>query len=254
MDQQGAIICYQQGYTMLKVIYNYHISALKSIEKIYFTSDNFGIGLISKHQSHRMALLTLVRHGQSLFNLENRFTGNLDVALTSAGEAEALKAGSLLKGFNYSVAYSSMLKRAIDTLHIILAAIGQSQMPIKMNAALDERMYGNLQGLNKAETAEKYGAVQVELWRRSYSTRPPGGESLEDTYNRAVPYYKSEIEPRLKNGENVLVVAHGNSLRALVMYIEELDSDAIEKLNIPTGLPRNYTFDNNLKVLSASYL
>ena len=201
-----------------------------------------------------MSVLTLVRHGQSLFNLENRFTGNLDVALTSAGEAEALKAGVLLKGSHYSIAYSSMLKRAIDTLHIILAAIEQSQIPIKTNTALDERMYGSLQGLNKAETVEKYGAVQVELWRRSYSTRPPGGESLEDTYNRTVPYYKTEIEPRLKNDENVLIVAHGNSLRALMMYLEGIDSQSIEKINIPTGLPRNYSFDSSLKIMSASYL
>jgi 2,3-bisphosphoglycerate-dependent phosphoglycerate mutase len=201
-----------------------------------------------------MAILTLVRHGQSVFNLENRFTGNLDVPLTTNGEAEAMKAASLLKSFHYSIAYSSMLKRAQDTLQIILAAIDQSQIPTKMNPAFDERMYGTLQGLNKAETIEKYGAAQVELWRRSYSTRPPGGESLEDTFNRTVPYYKIEIEPRLKAQENILIVAHGNSLRALMMYLEGLDAQAIEKINIPTAVPRNYSMDNNLKVLTASYL
>jgi 2,3-bisphosphoglycerate-dependent phosphoglycerate mutase len=201
-----------------------------------------------------MSLLTLVRHGQSVYNLENRFTGNLDVALTTDGKTEALKAGTLLKDFHYSIAYTSTLKRAQDTLHIILDAIDQSEISVKMNPAFDERMYGDLQGLNKAEISEKYGTAQVDVWRRSYSTRPPGGESLEDTFNRVVPYYQTEIEPRLKNQENVLIVAHGNSLRALMMYLDGIDKQAIEKINIPTGMPRNYSIDNNLKILSAAYL
>jgi 2,3-bisphosphoglycerate-dependent phosphoglycerate mutase len=200
-----------------------------------------------------MALLTLVRHGQSTYNLENRFTGNVDVELTDLGKEEALSAGKKLVGFNYDYAYTSMLKRAWDSLSIILETIKENLLPIK-NAALNERRYGSLQGLNKAETAEKYGLVQVELWRRSFDVRPPDGESLEDTFNRTVPYYQSEIEPKLKDNKNVLIVAHGNSLRALMMYLEHISHEEIAKVNIPTGSPRNYVFDDNLKVLSVNYL
>lgn len=199
-------------------------------------------------------LLTIIRHGQSVFNLENRFTGNLDVSLSPLGEAEALQAGKKIKKIIYDIAYTSMLKRAQETLQIILEEIQQTTIPVVKNAALDERMYGNLQGLNKTETAEKYGDAQVEIWRRSYDVRPPGGESLEDTYNRTVPYYKSEIEPKLKAGENVLVVAHGNSLRALMMYLENISKEAIVNVNIPTGLPRLYHFDSELKLIDVKYL
>ncbi len=201
-----------------------------------------------------MPLLILIRHGQSTYNLENRFTGSVDVPLTPLGKEEARAAGKKLKDFKFNRAYTSVLIRAIDSLTIILKEINQPYIPVVKNAALNERMYGSLQGLNKAETAEKYGESQLESWRRSYAIRPPDGESLEDTFNRVVPYYKSEIEPKLKANENILVVAHGNSLRALVMYLEKIDPEAIEKLNIPTGLPKLYTLDDRLKILSAIYL
>jgi 2,3-bisphosphoglycerate-dependent phosphoglycerate mutase len=164
-----------------------------------------------------MALLTLIRHGQSTYNLENRFTGNTDVELTPLGEEEAKQAGKKLTNFTFAIAYTSMLKRAQKTLEIILEEMKQTTIPIVKIAAFDERKYGSLQGLNKAETALKYGDAQVEIWRRSYDVRPPEGESLKDTFNRAVPYYKQEIEPKLKAGQNILIVAHGNSLRALMM-------------------------------------
>jgi 2,3-bisphosphoglycerate-dependent phosphoglycerate mutase len=201
-----------------------------------------------------MVSLTLIRHGQSTYNLANLFTGNVDAPLTSLGEGEALAAGKKIKDFIYNVAYTSMLIRAQETLRIILEEIQQTTIPVIKNAALNERMYGNLQGLNKAETARKYGDAQVEIWRRSFDVRPPGGESLEDTFNRTVPYYKLEIEPKLKSGENILIVAHGNSLRALMMYLENISKEAIVKVNIPTGLPRFYNFDNELKLISVIYL
>jgi 2,3-bisphosphoglycerate-dependent phosphoglycerate mutase len=201
-----------------------------------------------------MPLLTLVRHGQSIYNLENRFTGNVDVKLTPFGEEEARIAGNKLRNFKYDIAYTSMLIRAKESLRIILEEIQQTKMLVINNAAFDERMYGSLQGLNKADTEKKYGDAQVEIWRRSYSIKPPNGESLEDTFNRTVPYYKLEIEPQLKAGKNVLIVAHGNSLRALMMYLESISPEAISKINIPTGLPKNYTLDDNLKVVSAVYL
>lgn len=201
-----------------------------------------------------MAQLLLVRHGQSTFNLENRFTGNLDVALTNLGEEEALLAGKKLINFHFDIAYTSMLVRAWETLRIILEEIKQTDITIIKNAALNERMYGSLQGLNKTETALKYGDAQVELWRRSYEVRPPDGESLHDTFNRTVPYYQQEIEPKLKNNKNILIVAHGNSLRALKMYIENISPENILKVNIPTGIPRMYVFDENLKNFSANYL
>jgi 2,3-bisphosphoglycerate-dependent phosphoglycerate mutase len=201
-----------------------------------------------------MSSLTLVRHGQSIYNLENRFTGNLDVALTPLGREEAKSAGEKLKDFHYSIAYTSTLIRAQETLRIILEEIKQTNMPIIKNAALNERMYGNLQGLNKAETAAKYGEAQVEIWRRSYAVRPPEGESLEDTFNRTVPYYQLEIEPKLKAGLNVLIVAHGNSLRALKMYLEHISAADIAHVNIPTGTPRVYHFDADLKIIDVNYL
>lgn len=197
-----------------------------------------------------MAFLTFIRHGQSTYNLANLFTGNVDVPLTSLGEAEALAAGKKIKDFKYNIAYTSVLIRAQETLRIILEEIEQTTIPVIKNAALNERKYGNLQGLNKAETAAKYGDAQVEIWRRSYEVRPPGGESLEDTFNRTVPYYKSEIEPKLKSGENILIVAHGNSLRALMMYLENISKEEIEHVNIATGIPRLYNFNSNLKLIS----
>jgi 2,3-bisphosphoglycerate-dependent phosphoglycerate mutase len=201
-----------------------------------------------------MASLTLIRHGQSVYNLENRFTGNLDVALTPLGEAEAKIAGDKLKAFTYAIAYTSTLIRAQESLRIILEEIKQTDIPIVRNAALNERMYGNLQGLNKAETAAKYGDEQVEIWRRSYAVRPPEGESLEDTFNRTVPYYQSEIEPKLKAGKNVLIVAHGNSLRALMMYLEHINPAEIAHVNMPTGTPRVYNFDRALRIIEVNDL
>ena len=201
-----------------------------------------------------MALLTLIRHGQSTYNLQNRFTGNVDVPLTTLGKIEARKAGQKLKNFHFKIAYTSMLIRALETLRIILVEIKQTELPIIKNAALNERIYGSLQGLNKADTIQKYGEKQVDIWRRSYGVRPPEGESLEDTYNRIVPYYLLEIEPKLKMGQNILVVAHGNSLRALKMYLEQISQNDIEKVNIPTGTPCNYTFDENMKTLEVSSL
>ena len=152
------------------------------------------------------------------------------------------------------MAYTSLLIRAEETLQIILKEINQTQIPIIRNKALNERNYGDLQGLNKAQTAIKFGDAQVLIWRRSYEVRPPGGESLEDTFNRTVPYYKSEIEPKLLTGKNILVVAHGNSLRALIMYLEHIGKDDILKLNIPTCLPRNYLINSSKEVLAVSYL
>ena len=198
--------------------------------------------------------LTLIRHGQSTYNLENRFTGEIDVPLTPLGREEALLAGKKIAGYHYDMAYTSLLIRAVETLQIILKEINQTQLPVIRNKSLNERNYGDLQGLNKAQTAIKFGDAQVLIWRRSYEVRPPGGESLEDTFNRTVPYYKSEIEPKLLAGKNVLVVAHGNSLRALIMYLENIGKDDILKLNIPTGMPRNYNIDWLKKVTAVSYL
>jgi 2,3-bisphosphoglycerate-dependent phosphoglycerate mutase len=201
-----------------------------------------------------MAALILVRHGQSIYNLENRFTGNLDVALTPLGREEARIAGEKLTSFPFAIAYTSTLIRAQETLRIILEEIKQTGITIVQNAALNERMYGNLQGLNKAETAAKYGEAQVEIWRRSYAVRPPEGESLEDTFNRTVPYFQQEIDPKLRAGNNVLIVAHGNSLRALKMYLEHIGEAEIAHINIPTGTPRLYNFNGDLKIIDVKYL
>jgi 2,3-bisphosphoglycerate-dependent phosphoglycerate mutase len=201
-----------------------------------------------------MSTLILVRHGQSIYNLENRFTGSLDIGLTQFGEQEAKLAGQKLMNFKFDFAYTSTLKRAKESLRIILDEIHQNHIKIIENNALNERSYGNLQGLNKDETIAKYGANQVEIWRRSFAIRPPNGESLEDTFNRTIPFYKQEIEPKLKLNTTILVVAHGNSLRALVMYLENISQEEISNLNIPTGIPKQYIFDENLKVLEVKYL
>lgn len=201
-----------------------------------------------------MPILLLVRHGQSQYNLENRFTGGRDIALTALGQEEARLAGVKLTGIRLDIAYTSVLVRAVESLRIILAAMGQPQIKVVKDAALNERGYGTLEGLNKAETAEKYGMGQVETWRRSFEVCPPGGESLEKTYGRVIPYYKAEIEPRLKRWENVLVVAHGNSLRALMMYLEGISHQEIASINILTGMPRRYDMDSRLQILKVSYL
>jgi 2,3-bisphosphoglycerate-dependent phosphoglycerate mutase len=210
--------------------------------------------LYSKFIKKNMSQLILVRHGQSIYNLQNRFTGWLDVPLSPLGKEEAHLAGEKLKKFHLDIAYTSKLVRAWETLIIILEETNQNNIQIVKNVALNERNYGSLQGLNKAETAQKYGEKQVEIWRRSYAVRPPDGESLEDTYNRTVPYYKLEVEPKLKAGKTVLIVAHGNSLRALKMYLENIDSHAIEAINISTGTPRVYDFDEKMMLANVRYL
>jgi 2,3-bisphosphoglycerate-dependent phosphoglycerate mutase len=201
-----------------------------------------------------MSILVLVRHGQSVYNLENRFTGNLDIGLTAFGEDESRQTGEKLQSYTFDIAYTSLLVRAQESLRIILETIGQTKIPVEKSAALNERMYGALQGLNKEETCKKYGTKQVEIWRRSYDVCPPDGESLKMTFERVVPYFKTVIEPKLKAEKNVLIVAHGNSLRALIMFLENTSPAAISKVNIPTGLPRKYTFDADLKILNVKYL
>lgn len=201
-----------------------------------------------------MALLVLVRHGESQWNLENRFTGWIDVPLTDTGRAEAARAGQRLQGTLFAVAYSSVLQRATETLDIILRVIGQPDMPIIKNAALNERHYGDLQGLNKAETAQRYGDEQVHVWRRSYEVAPPGGESLKDTAARTLPYFQREIAPQVAAGKNVLVVAHGNSLRSIVMSLDQLSKEQVTELNIPTGVPIVYDMTADLTIRSRRLL
>ena len=201
-----------------------------------------------------MKELVLIRHGESQWNLENRFTGWVDVPLSPKGEQEALEAGKKLKAFRFDHAFTSVLTRAIRTLEIVLEVIGQTGLNVEKNQALNERMYGDLQGLNKAETVEKFGEQQVKLWRRSYDVSPPGGESLKDTAARVVPYYQEHIWPRLSGGKSILVVAHGNSLRALVMHLDHLSREEVLELNIPTGAPLLYELDNTGNAVRHRYL
>lgn len=201
-----------------------------------------------------MARLVLLRHGESQWNLENRFTGWVDVPLTPRGIQEAKNAGDKLRGFTFDRAFTSVLARANETLRLALEAIGQSGLPVVKDKALNERMYGELQGLNKAETAKKYGEAQVKIWRRSYDIPPPGGESLKDTAERVLPYYEQTIKPYLLKGETILIAAHGNSLRALTMELEQLSREQVLELNIPTGAPVLYELDGAGKVVSHRYL
>jgi 2,3-bisphosphoglycerate-dependent phosphoglycerate mutase len=228
-----------------------------------------------------MPKLVLVRHGESTWNQENRFTGWTDVDLTAKGAEEARQAGLLLResGFVFDIAYTSVLKRAIRTLWIIMDQMDLMWIPVYRSWRLNERHYGALQGLNKAETAAKYGEQQVHLWRRSYDVPPPklektdsrypghdpryGGlteqdlpmtECLKDTVKRFLPYWHEAIAPAIQSGRKVLVVAHGNSLRALVKYLDNIADDAIVDLNIPTGIPLVYELDDRLKPLRSSYL
>lgn len=228
-----------------------------------------------------MIKLVLLRHGQSSWNLENRFTGWTDVDLSDTGVAEAHQAGKLLLagGYIFDLAYTSVLKRAIRTLWIALDELDQMWIPVINAWQLNERHYGALQGLNKAETAEKFGQEQVHIWRRSYSVPPPSlnlddprhpkfdpryasltakelpaTESLELTLKRVLPFWFKEIVPRLKDGQRLLVAAHGNSIRALVKHLDNISDDEIVELNIPTGIPLVYELDADLKPLRHYYL
>lgn len=211
-----------------------------------------------------MSTLVLVRHGQSQWNLENRFTGWVDVPLSALGEKEARDAGEKLRSYRFDRAFTSRLQRAEKTLRAILDASGQKDLPIDRDIALNERHYGALQGLNKDETAKKYGAEQVHLWRRSYDVPPPKtktelnpegiSESLKDTAARTLPYWEQKIFPEILKGKDILVVAHGNSLRSIVMHLDHLTKEQVLELNIPTGVPLLYTFDPQGKVLEHRYL
>ncbi len=201
-----------------------------------------------------MPFLTLLRHGESQWNLENRFTGWVDVPLSPKGEEEARRAGELLKEVPIDKVYTSVLQRAINTANIALAVRGGGDLPVERDKALNERMYGDLQGLNKAETAEKFGAEQVHIWRRSYDVPPPNGESLKDTAARTLPYFEEHILPDIKKGLNVLVAAHGNSLRSIVMFLDKMTKEEVLELNIPTGVPLVYELDTDGNVLSKKYL
>jgi 2,3-bisphosphoglycerate-dependent phosphoglycerate mutase len=228
-----------------------------------------------------MYKLVLVRHGQSTWNLENRFTGWTDVGLTELGVNEAHEAGKLLRegGYVFDVAYTSVLRRAIQTLWIVMQEMNLEWIPVVNAWQLNERHYGALQGLNKAETAAKFGEAQVKIWRRSYDTPPPAldldderhprfdpryaslsreqlpaTESLKITLDRVLPYWESTLAPAIKSGQRVLVAAHGNSIRAMVKYLDNVSEADITELNIPTGLPLVYELDENLKPIKSYYL
>ena len=228
-----------------------------------------------------MHTLVLLRHGQSAWNLENRFTGWTDVDLTEAGRAEALTGAKQLKaeGFGFDVAYTSVLKRAIRTLWITMDELDQMWIPVHRSWRLNERHYGALQGLNKAETATQHGEAQVKLWRRSFDVPPPAltesdprhpgrdprykdvpkselplTESLKDTIARVLPLWNEQIAPAIKGGRRVLIAAHGNSLRALVKHLDGLTAEQIMEVNIPTGVPLVYELDGNLRPLGSRYL
>lgn len=228
-----------------------------------------------------MHKLVLIRHGQSEWNLENRFTGWTDVDLTEQGIVEATTGAQLLKdeGFSFDIAHTSVLKRAIRTLWLVQDVLDLLWLPVFKTWRLNERHYGALQGLNKAETAAKYGDDQVFIWRRSFDTPPPAlepdderfpghdsryatladdqipmCESLKSTIDRTMPYWFETIAPQIKSGKRVLIVAHGNSLRGLVKYLDDMSDEAITQFNIPTGVPLVYELDENLKPLKKYYL
>lgn len=228
-----------------------------------------------------MHKVVLLRHGESTWNKENRFTGWTDVDLSDAGREEAQKAGELLKaeGFTFDIAYTSVLRRAIRTLWIVLDELELMWLPVERSWRLNERHYGALQGLDKAETAAKHGDEQTKIWRRSYDIRPPAltpddprhagtdrryaalseeelplTECLKDTVERFLPYWHDAIAPAIARGERVLIAAHGNSLRALVKYLDDISDGAIVELNIPTGIPLVYELDDQLKPIRNYYL
>ncbi len=225
--------------------------------------------------------LVLIRHGESVWNKENLFTGWTDVDLSDTGRKEAADGGKILKAerYDFDICYTSYLKRAINTLNLVLENMDREWLPVIKTWKLNERHYGALQGFNKSETAEKYGEDQVKLWRRSYAVRPPAldpedernpafnpmyrnedrsllplTECLADTVDRVIPYYLEEIVPKMKEGKRILIAAHGNSLRALVKYIENISDDDIVGVNIPTGVPLVYEFDDDMKLISKKYL
>lgn len=225
--------------------------------------------------------IVLLRHGQSSWNLENKFAGWTDVGLSHQGTGEAHSAGQLLKaeGFSFDLAFTSVLKRAIKTLWIVMEEMNLDWIPVINAWQLNEKHYGVLQGLNKTETAEKYGADQVKLWRRSYDVRPPAlstdaelfsgldpryagltssqipqTEALVDVVTRIVPYWQNVIAPLIKSGKKIIISAHGNSLRALIKYLDNISETDITELNIPTGIPLVYELDENLKPLKHYYL
>ena len=228
-----------------------------------------------------MHKLVLIRHGESTWNLENRFTGWTDVELTPTGISQAMAAGKLLKaeGYEFDVAYTSVLKRAIHTLNYCLDEMDRSWLPVVKDWRLNERHYGGLQGLNKADMAKQYGDEQVLIWRRSYDTPPPALEAtdprsergdpryakldpndipltecLKDTVARVLPFWNDTIAPTIKSGQRVLIAAHGNSIRALVKYLDNIADDAIVGVNIPNGIPLVYELDENLKPIKSYYL
>ncbi len=211
-----------------------------------------------------MPNLILLRHGESQWNLENRFTGWVDVPLSPKGEKEAAEAGEKLKSYKFDKAYTSVLKRAIDTLNIVLNITKQTDIPIEYDQALNERHYGALQGKNKAEIGRQYGEEQLKIWRRSYDVPPPSdvtelnpdgvSESLKDTAARTLPYFETKILPDLLAGKNIIVAAHGNSLRSIVMSLDGLTREEVLELNIPTGVPLLYVYDDNGKIKEHRYL
>lgn len=203
-----------------------------------------------------MAHLVLLRHGQSQWNLENRFTGWMDVPLTDLGETEARRAGEKIKaaGLHFDRTFTSVLQRAIRTLELVLDVLGQAGLPNERDQALNERHYGDLQGLDKAETAKKFGDAQVRLWRRSYDVAPPGGESLENTAARTLPYLQSNILPAAHAGQHVLVAAHGNSLRSVIMHLDGLTREEVLGLELGTGVPVVYDLDTAGTVVSKAIL
>lgn len=225
--------------------------------------------------------LVLLRHGESEWNLENRFTGWTDVDLSPNGRAEAAEAGKLLEAakLDFDICYTSYLKRAIHTLNLVLEQLDREWLPVMKSWKLNERHYGALQGLNKAETAAKYGEEQVQVWRRSFAVRPPElerddprsptrlaqyrgvdpaelplAESLKDTIARTVPYFEQEIRPAMQAGKRVLIAAHGNSLRALMMYFEKMSQEEISHVNLPTGIPLVYELDSAFRLVDKVYL
>ena len=200
--------------------------------------------------------LLLVRHGQSEWNEKNLFTGWEDPGLTKKGEDEAQNAGLLIKelGINFDHLFTSALIRAQLTGSIILNEIGQNEIPTTKNQALNERFYGDLQGLNKDECREKWGEEKVQMWRRSYEMGPPGGETLKETGERVIPYFKEEINPLILKGKNILIAAHGNSLRSLIKFLDNVSDEDIVKLEIPTGAPIRYIFNEDGNVIKKQNL